>query len=109
DEEVDKPEPVRIPWGFLILIALIAAVGFAARSYYSQHGWAKLRRQATPVQTKLSSTPTVAQPTPAPIAADQSATLPKVDAAQKDPVAPVAEEFVVKVHAKESAWLWIKA
>jgi len=120
DEEVDTPEPVRIPWGFLILIALIAAVGFAARSYYSQHGWAKLRRQSTPVQAKPSATPAAvaAQPTtPAPTAVDQNAVAPAVDAAQKEPVpqpatndaTAAADGFVVKVHAKESAWLWIKA
>lgn len=120
DEEVDKPEPVRIPWGLLILIALIAAVGFAAKSYYAQHGGAKLRREATPAQAKASPPAPVAaaqQPATAPApSAAQNTVVPTVDAVQKEPAqqpaandAAVAEEFVVKVHSKESAWVWIKA
>ena len=110
DEEVDKPEAVRIPWGFLIVIALVAAVGFAAKSYYAQHGWAKLRRESTTAQSRTSPTTATAKATSS---SGSPAVVPTVDAAQKTPaqndVPAATGSFVVKVHSRESAWLSIKA
>ena len=116
ESETDKPEPIRIPWGLLILIALIVVVGFAARSYYAQHGWAKIRREATPSQpvvkpTQQAPVPTTQQPASAVAPAEVAAT---VDAAPKQPVAAAdapapVEEFVVKVRAKEDSWIWMSA
>ena len=116
-DEADTPEPVRIPWGLMILIALVVAVGFAAKSYYAQHGWAKLRREIIPAQAAkpLPAAPAV-NPASTPATANQLEVTPTVEAAQKEPVAnPPADpaapaaEFVVKIHTRDPAWVWMKA
>lgn len=121
-EEVDgeKPEPVRIPWGLLIIVALVVAVGFAAKSYYAQHGWAKLRREATAEQSaakpaQQSPRPAAQQPTAAPAEqtpaqapAANDGNTPGLAKTGPDRGSP-ADEFAVKVRAKEDSWVWIKA
>ncbi len=127
EAEPEKPEPIRIPWGLLIIVALVVAVGFAAKSYYAQYGGAKLRREATPVQSvatpsQQSPAPVAQQPTTTPTPAKQTPVQAPVDTAQKQAIpastvpenpqttsgAP-ADEFVVKIRAKEDARVWIKA
>src|SRR5690348_15512316 len=116
-DEPEEPEPVRIPWALLIVIALVAAVGFAAKSYYAQHGWAKLRRQAVPAQPAPKQAQTAAspvlEPPSVPARRDTSAAQPSVDAAQRETIPPVRaaaepiknpgapNDFVVTVRAKE--------
>ncbi len=132
EESEETAEPVRIPWGLLILIALIVVVGFAAKSYYAQHGWAKLRREPSPTTKPAQTAPTPATPvqqpavattataqTPTVPAADttQNVVAPPVDSGANQPPAPdpasnssaPADGFVVKVRAKEKSWVWIKA
>ena len=122
EPETEQSEPVRIPWGLLIVIALVVVVGFAAKSYYAQHGWAKLRRVATPATAKEAKAPatqpaqptspqvTPASPTPSrePVA---SASAPAdTKPAPPDTKASVpADGFVLKVRAKSDSWVWIKA
>jgi len=125
-DEAETPEPVRIPWGLLIVTALVVAVGFAAKSYYAQHGWAKLRRQAVPMQTAAKPAPTAAaldvRPPVAEPRAEATAAPSATGAAQKEAAAPklnaadaassasgAPTEFVVKVRAKEDAWIEMSA
>ncbi len=104
-DESEIKEPVRVPWGLLILIAFVVVVGFAAKSYYAQHGWVKLRRQPTPAANK--------QPATAPKSEVIAAADPKLSAAPGEPSgdspADPAAQFVVKVRAKEDAWIDITA
>ena len=115
EPETEQSEPVRIPWGLLILIALVVVVGFAAKSYYAQHGWAKLRRVATPATAKETKAPAQqpAQPTSAEVtpAATTVSSQPVASApAPPDTKASVpADGFVLKVRAKSDSWVWIKA
>jgi cytoskeleton protein RodZ len=135
-EEADpeKSEPVRVPWGLLIMVALVVVVGFAARSYYAQHGWAKFRREATPPATakplRADSAPAVPAPesasanqnqAPSTTGAQPQVIVPAVasPSAEKSPAenppatsgnsGSVVDGFVVKVRAKENSWVWIKA
>lgn len=125
EEETASKEPVRIPWGLLILIALVIAVGFAAKSYYAQHGWAKLRRQPSPAANKIANVPAPAAE-PSANAAVPASNPPATDIAQKpaasDTKSSVPAEvsatsalsangsvFEVKVRAKEDAWVEISA
>lgn len=127
EPETTESEPIRVPWGPLITVALVVVVGFAAKSYYAKHGMAKLRRQPTPVAQQLP-TPT---PAPQPIAASQQPTptapidtpTPKQPATITPSTQPAAvshsaqppvetknaDLFVVKVHAKDAAWVEISA
>lgn len=120
DAEVENKEPVRIPWGLLILIALVVVVAFSARSYYAQHGWAKLRRQSTPqtkpaqsqeqavAQQPLASLPAANTPDPAPKQSSAAAATTSLPSNPAKAVA-IADGFTVKVHAKEDAWIEITA
>ena len=132
-QEAERPpEPVRIPWSLLIGIALVVVVGFAAKSYYSQHGWAKLRRQPTPKavqsapappveqpsastpvpeQTTAATVPAGAQPSSSPIVVPKA---PSPDPPKKTSVPPsvtatAADSFVVKVRATEVSWVSVQA
>ena len=115
EEAQSEPEPVRIPWGLLIILALIVAVGFAARSYYAKYGWAKLKREATPMQPAAApQVPATVpqQPSGAPTTTQPAAPAPTpVDAQQTAGAAPatVSDGFVVKVRAKEKSWVLIQA
>ncbi|MGH9521324.1 MAG: helix-turn-helix domain-containing protein [Terriglobales bacterium] len=100
-------EPVRIPWTALICVALLIAVGFAARSYYAKFGWHKLFRKPAPAQA--------AQITPAPRPAPPPVSVPSTPtpaAAQSTAAAnstPPEDGFTVKIHAKEIAWVEVEA
>jgi cytoskeleton protein RodZ len=134
EEEPPHPQPVRIPWGLAIIVALLVVVGFAARSYYSQHGWAKLRREPTGSARKSSpaasaaAVATPAVPTPSATPADHNP-VPRLDAGKKQAATPAGQRakpaaagqaalaesakpaglggFTVKVRAKEEAWIEI--
>lgn len=123
EEGADSKDPVRIPWGLLIVVALIVAVGFAAKSYYAQSGWAKLRRQpSTPtkqVQAPVASEATTQAPIqPPPADTAQKPSVPgepkhsPETASAQAPVTSVqdpAGSFELKVRAKEDAWVEISA
>ena len=103
-------DPVRIPWAALIGIALlVVAIGFVARSGLVKTGWHKLFRKNPPVQAAQPS-PTPAPPPvvaqPAPVSADNQ---PSSPAAEKTPVEKAESGFVVKIHAKELAWVQVEA
>lgn len=119
-EQADS-DPVRIPWMPLIAVALLISVGFAARSYYSTHRLPKLFRRATPAEAAKpkpeppalpESVPTAPVETgssqPAAATTPASAAKPKSDSVAADHSA-APEEFVVKIHAKELAWVQIEA
>ncbi len=114
EDESSTSEPIRVPWAALIIVALVVVVGFAAKSYYSNHALAKLRRQASP-----SAPPVVQAQQPV----QQSAQAPPVEsqtsqssppataqpAATQQTAATSADGFVVKVRAKEDSWVQISA
>ena len=118
EDETDNKEPVRIPWGLLILIAFLVVVGFAARSYYAQHGWAKLRRQPAPVTKQAVAQSPTPEKTQAQAVSDSqganksegtSIAATQSGAVTGDPPQNTAQQFVVKVRAKEDAWVEITA
>lgn len=132
EQGTEKPEPVHIPWGLLIMVALVVAVGFAARSYYAQHGWAKLKRQPTPSKSVAIPAQAPASVAQQPSAVPAGRIPPSAVPVRKDPVVQTAQTlkpetgqgriasdrttalattagFEVKVRAKEDAWIEITA
>jgi cytoskeleton protein RodZ len=107
EPEVEQSEPIRIPWALLIIVALILAVGFSAKSYYSKYGWAKLRRQSTPAAASKGP-PVTTQPAPQ-HTPEPEAPAPTVAATVKPAAAEVPDGFILKIRAKEDAWIQINA
>lgn len=130
EPETSESEPIRIPWGLLITVALIVVIGFASRSYYSKHGLAKLRRQPSPSVQPSTPAPqppvaaadaapaapstsqpnapvTSTTPTPAPSTTPTSA--PGTTQSQPSAKPKSPDAFIVKVHTKDDAWVEISA
>lgn len=122
-EEAPDRAPLRVPWGALVLVAVLIAFGFAAKAYYSKYGSAKLRREPAPVagtitpaaasaQTSAPSAPQPAstQPTPPPPQTSEMVNAGAPAAASSLPESsPSATGFFVKVRAREDSWVSIVA
>jgi len=116
EPDAQPSEPVRIPWGLLIIVALFVVIGFAAKSYYSRHGFAKLRREATPAVTQPATSAPQQQVAPAQTqpAVPASSTQPPPESANAAAASSSADAkptsgFVIKVRAKEDSWVQISA
>lgn len=106
-------EPVRIPWTALICIALVVAVGFAARSYYAKFGWHKLFRKPVPAEAEKPAPAPPSQPVAVPASAPADSVPAQVPmqstTAPAPEINPAESGFEVKIHAKELAWIQVEA
>jgi cytoskeleton protein RodZ len=102
--QVDEREPLRLPLGLIAVVVVIAALLFGGWKYFAKHGLPKL----LPVRaaSQLPSHPktnnpaqAAAQPAPPPNPSQPAAVTPVA----------VAENFVVRVKAKEDSWVSIIA
>ncbi len=121
--EAEDSEPVRLPLGLIAVVVVIAVALFAGWKYYAKYGLPKLRHvraaeqasalpapkpvvaaQPAPAVTPAADASTTRAPAPQPAAAAHPAPAPEYLPAQSS-----TGGFVVKVRAKEDAWLSIVA
>jgi cytoskeleton protein RodZ len=113
--KVDDEQPRLQPmvWAALAALVIVVAAGFATARYVARHGWPQLRRPRTAI-AQPSQPPAATPAATNPALPVSAAALPQPDQAEPattaaTPAASVQDGFLLRVHAKQEAWVLLIA